>query len=108
MFSISSHNYDSTICIIPEGRLDTINSAVFMEKMQEFVENEKYLIVDFSLCNYLSSTGIRVLLSSAKKLKTAGGNLFLTNVTEEVLQVIEMTGLVNIFTVLLYSIRFPI
>lgn len=99
MFSISSQNSDSTICVIPEGRLDTINSSLFLEKMQEFVDNEKYLIIDFSLCNYLSSTGIRVLLSSAKKLKASGGNLFLANVSDEVLQVIEMTGLVKIFNV---------
>ncbi|MBP7507506.1 MAG: anti-sigma factor antagonist [Prolixibacteraceae bacterium] len=99
MFSISSQNYDSILCVIPEGRLDTINSAVFMEKMQGLVDNEKYLILDFSLCNYLSSTGIRVLLSSAKKLKATGGNLFLANVSDEVLQVIEMTGLVKVFNV---------
>jgi anti-anti-sigma factor len=99
MFSISSKNYDSTLCVIPEGRLDTINSAVFMEKMQELTDTEKHLIVDFSSCNYLSSTGIRVLLSSAKKLKAAGGNLFLANVSEEVLQVIEMTGLDKVFNV---------
>jgi anti-anti-sigma regulatory factor len=37
--------------------------------VQELSDTEKHLIVDFSSCNYLSSTGIRVLLSSAKNLK---------------------------------------
>jgi len=61
------------------------------------LEKEKYLIIDLSHCNYLSSAGIRILLVSEKKLLARGGCLFLSGLLPEVFQVIEMAGLHQVF-----------
>ncbi len=84
-----------------EGRLDTLNAEPFSAALQPEIEKQKYLVLDFSQCNYLSSSGIRVLITAIKSLSVQGGNLMLTHLSAEVFQVLEMAGLhtvIPIFT----------
>lgn len=97
MITISIQSELSITCITPEGRLDTVNSSDFELAVKPLAETEVYLIMDFSKCNYMSSTGIRVLLNMEKKLKTKGGALYLSAISPEVFQVLEMAGLNQIF-----------
>jgi len=99
MFNVSSYSGETAIVINPQGRLDTVNSTVFMEKIRNLIESEEYMIVDFSGCNYLSSSGIRSLMVAAKALKAKGGALLLTGLIAELQHVIEMTGLSTVFPV---------
>ncbi len=99
MFTISIRNEAAVCLVIPEGRLDTLNSAAFNDKVQLLVDQEDHLIIDFRSCNYLSSTGIRSLMAAAKKLAAKRGSLMLANLSPEVYQVIEMTGLHKVFPV---------
>lgn len=99
MFNISIINEGSITCVVPEGRLDTQNSSNFDEKLQELLCEEEYLIIDFTKCNYLASTGIRTLISAAKKLGAKGGSLMLSGLSKEVFQVLEMAGLHTVFHV---------
>lgn len=97
MIAITLQTEQSIPCIVPEGRLDTVNSSEFDQAVQPLAEKEIYLIIDFSKCNYMSSTGIRVLLSVEKKLKAKGGAFFISGISAEVFQVLEMAGLNHIF-----------
>lgn len=97
MITISIKSELSINCITPEGRLDTMNSSEFEQAVQSYVDTEEYLIIDFSKCNYMSSTGIRVLLNIEKKLKSRGGALYISAISPEVFQVLEMAGLNQIF-----------
>jgi anti-anti-sigma factor len=97
MFAITTQTEQSITCIAPEGRLDTVNSSQFDAAVKSLVEKELYLIIDFSKCNYLSSTGIRVLLTAVKKLKVKGGALVISGISPEIFQVLEMAGLHQIF-----------
>jgi len=97
MFEITLHTEQSILCIAPEGRLDTVNCTQFELAVRPHAEKESYLIFDLSKCNYLSSSGIRVILSAAKKLKSKGGALSIAGITPEVYQVLEMAGLHRIF-----------
>lgn len=97
MFEIILNNEQSVPCIIPSGRIDTLNSPAFDRAVQNQIGRTQYLVIDLSQCNYLSSTGIRVLLSTFKKLSAKGGILFITSVAPEVYQVFEMAGLHRIF-----------
>ena len=99
MFHFSISNEGAICCLAPEGRLDTQNSSSFNEKLQELSDLEDYLIIDFTRCNYLSSTGIRTLISAAKKLGAKGGSLALSCLSKEVFQVLEMAGLHTVFHV---------
>ena len=81
----------------PSGRLDTNSSTDFDNQIKPLLENERFLILDLSQCNYLSSTGIRVLLKAKKSLLAKQGELFITGILPEVYHVIEMVGMHNNF-----------
>jgi anti-anti-sigma factor len=82
----------------PEGRLDTNNSNDFDKIIKPLLEKERFLIFDFSQCNYLSSSGIRVLLKAKKSLLNKQGELFITGILPEVYHVIELVGMHNNFS----------
>ena len=57
------------------------------------------LTMDFSECDYVSSAGLRVLLGTFKQMKAENGNMRLTNVGENFMEVLENTGLDTVFDV---------
>ena len=76
-----------------EGRLDAASAPLLEKKLVEQVEGGKTkLLIDFAKVNYLSSAGMRLLLSTTKKLKGISGGLHLCSVSEEVMEIIKMAG----------------
>ena len=86
---------DKIITIKLIGRLDTSNSTQLDEEVKELKEDDK-LILDFSELEYLSSVGLRILLSLKKKLKD---NIKIINVNEFVREVFDMTGFSDVFEI---------
>ena len=80
------------------GRLDTITAPALDKTINENLGEIKSLILDFKNLEYISSAGLRVLLSAQKKLHQ-NGTMKLKNVREEVMEVFEITGFVDILTV---------
>ena len=80
------------------GRLDTITAPALDKTINENLEEIKALILDFKNLEYISSAGLRVLLSTQKKLQQKG-TMKIKNVREEVMEVFEITGFVDILTV---------
>lgn len=76
-----------------KGRLDAISSPVAEKKVFGAINDgvTKFLI-DFSGVSYLSSAGMRMLLSTSKKLKTLSGKLILCSVSSGVMDVLKMSG----------------
>ena len=80
------------------GRLDTITAHALDKTINENLGEIKSLILDCKNLEYISSAGLRVLLSTQKKLQQKG-TMKLKNVREEVMEVFEITGFVDILTV---------
>ena len=80
------------------GRLDTITAPALDKTINENLGEIKSLILDCKNLEYISSAGLRVLLSTQKKLQQ-NGTMKLKNVREEVMEVFEITGFVDILTV---------
>lgn len=99
MFTITLHNDGRSAVVIPNGRLDALNHPVFEKELKPMLASEKFLVINFSNCPYLSSSGIRLLISASKQLNARGGALMLCSLSPEVFQVIEMTGLLSVFRV---------
>lgn len=75
------------------GRLDAISSPAAETKVFEFIhKGQQKLLFDFSGVDYLSSAGMRMLLSVSKKLKTLSGRLIICSVTINVMDVLKMSG----------------
>ena len=81
-----------------EGRLDTLTSPELEKEINEFSASAEDLVVDFAKLEYISSAGLRVLLS-AHKLFAKKGGMTITNVNETVLDIFEVTGFKDILTI---------
>ena len=77
------------------GRLDTTTAPTLDNVLQEQSESNNHLILDLKGLEYISSAGLRVLLSAQKRMQTSG-SMKLRNVCEEVMDVFEMTGFADI------------
>lgn len=75
------------------GRLDAVSSPNAERKVFDYINNgQNKLLLDFSGVDYLSSAGMRMLLSVTKKLKTLSGKLVLFAITPNVMDVLKMSG----------------
>ena len=84
------------LTVSPVGRLDTVTSPEFEKKIGELLSGITDLVLDMKDLVYISSAGLRVLLSTQKKAK---GVMKLTNVCELVMEVFEMTGFADILVI---------
>ena len=76
-----------------EGRLDTTTSPELQEELDKLLTKTKFnLILDFKDLSYVSSAGLRVLLSAQKKANDLVGNVVIRNVSDPIMEVFEMTG----------------
>ena len=80
------------------GRLDTTTAPALDKTINSDIEGTKNLILDFKSLEYISSAGLRVLLSAQKKMQKIG-SMKVTNVCDEVFEVFEMTGFSDILTI---------
>ncbi len=99
MIEINIQTKQDVTVVIPKGRIDTTTSSDLDQALRPLIEKEKYLILDLSQCNFLSSAGIRILLVSAKKCLSGGGGMYLAGLLPEIFQVLEMAGLHQIFRI---------
>ena len=80
------------------GRLDTITAPTLEKAIGENIEDTKNLILDLKELNYISSAGLRVLLSTHKKMQNIG-SMKVRNVCVEIMEIFEMTGFVDILSI---------
>lgn len=80
------------------GRLDTAASVQFAAEMQPLLENAKeHIILDMAELTFISSSGLRHLLTLRKASQAAGGKVTLRNVSNDVMQVLRLTGFDKLF-----------
>lgn len=81
-----------------EGRLDTMTAPELEAELNQSLGSVDSLTMDFSKLEYISSAGLRVLLS-AHKVMSAKGGMKVTNVNEIVQEVFEVTGFADILNI---------
>lgn len=80
------------------GRLDTTTAPALDKTINEEIATVNHLVLDLKGLEYISSAGLRVLLSAQKRFQRIG-SMKVTNVCEEVMEVFEMTGFADILTI---------
>ena len=93
---IEFNNNNGTLNVTLSGRLDTVTAPELDSFLAENGKDIEAIAIDCEKLLYVSSAGLRVLLSTHKKMK---GNLKLVNVCELVMEVFEMTGFADILTI---------
>ena len=81
------------------GRLDTVTSPELEKSVTSLIEVGKTIVFDCEKMEYISSAGLRVVLSTHKQCAASGGRFILRNLTAEVRSVFDMTGFSRLLTI---------
>ncbi len=84
--------------IAVEGRLDTMTSPELENELKTCLGSADSLVLDCEKLDYISSAGLRVLLSAQKQMNRQG-SMTLTNVNRAIMDVFEVTGFCDILTI---------
>lgn len=100
-FTISDEAVDNRTHVIRLGGDIDINTApAFKQRIVEIVEEGKqHIIVDFSAATFIDSTTLGILVGGVKRLRPSGGWLSLVCTDENILKVLHVTGLDQIFPI---------
>jgi anti-anti-sigma factor len=79
------------------GKMDSSTAPDIQNQIMEVVEPGCKLVLEMSKCTFVSSAGLRVLLIVFKKLKTCDGKGVVCGLSDEIKDVMEMTGFDDMF-----------
>ena len=96
--TINKTQNGSTLVIALEGRLDTTTSPQLEAELHPDIDSATELTFDLEQLQYISSAGLRVLLSAHKVMSCKGG-MKVSNVNEIVREVFDVTGFADILTI---------
>ena len=86
------------LVVAVEGRIDTTTAPELESELKESCVEAESLLLDFAKVDYISSAGLRVLLS-LQKLMTKRGGMKLINVNDDIMEIFEVTGFDDILTI---------
>ena len=95
---IKKNQDGSKLNVSLSGRLDTTTAPELESSLKDDIANLTELIFDFSALEYISSAGLRVLLSSQKTMNKQG-SMKITNVNETIRDIFDVTGFSDILTI---------
>lgn len=98
MLKIIKEQNDKNLVVALDGRLDTSTSPNLEEELKATLPSVENLVFDLTKLEYISSAGLRVLLS-AQKTMNKQGSMVVKNVSEEVKEIFEVTGFSDILTI---------
>lgn len=96
--NITKTNSDSELVLKVEGRLDTTTAPELETEIKNSIDGVSSLIFDFAALEYISSAGLRVLLT-AQKIMSKQGKMVVKNVSNAINEIFEVTGFVDILTI---------
>lgn len=98
MLDIRGGKNGEKLLIELDGRLDTTTAQQLEEKINSEIQGVKELTFDLKDLDYISSAGLRILLSAQKTMNNQG-KMIVKNASEEVEEIFEVTGFSDIFTI---------
>ncbi len=96
--TITKKQTASSLELALEGRLDTTTAPELEKALKESLNGISELTLDFEKLEYISSAGLRVLLSAQKQMNRQG-SMKLVHVGEIIMEVFEVTGFSDILTI---------
>ena len=98
MLNIEKKSDGKNLSFALSGRLDTTTAPDLEKEVKDNIEGVEKLDFDFSDLAYISSAGLRVLLS-AQKIMNKQGEMVVKNCSEEIKEIFEVTGFSDILTI---------
>ncbi len=90
---------DEKAVVVLEGRLDTVTSSELENELKTLPDDVRELTLDFEKLDYISSSGLRVLLTAQKKM-IGRGEMQIVHVNDVIRDIFEITGFSDILTIL--------
>ena len=94
---ITMNKDEQKLTISISGRIDTTTAPNLEAKVEE-ISDINELVLDFADVEYISSAGLRVILKAQKLMNTLG-SMKLINVSDDVLEIFDITGFTDILIV---------
>jgi anti-sigma B factor antagonist len=98
MLNITKNTNETELTVSLTGRLDTTTAPELEKELKASLDGVTTLVIDMTALDYISSAGLRVLLSTQKRMSKQG-SMTLTGVNEGVMEVFEITGFSGILTI---------
>ncbi|MBR3144383.1 MAG: STAS domain-containing protein [Clostridia bacterium] len=98
MLNITKTGENENLIITLEGRLDTTTAPQFESELSSALEGVKSLTIDMEKLDYISSAGLRVILSAQKHMNKEG-EMKIKNVGDTIMEIFEVTGFSEILTI---------
>lgn len=89
---------NSTLTVLLDGKLDTGTTPQTAEDIEEDIGNAEKLVIDMKDLKYISSAGLRLLLSLHKRMSQKGG-MVIKNVNETNMEIFDFTGFSDILNI---------
>ena len=98
--NIQTRQEGKTTVVSASGRIDAMTAPAFETSLTDLIqEGRLYLVLDLGGVEYISSAGLRVILASAKSLKSKDGMLLLANAQGPVQEVFDISGFGSVFNI---------
>jgi len=95
-----SKTVDGGKCVLAfDGRLDTTTAPEHQDELLDAIREHGDVTLDFADLVYVSSAGLRFLLAGQKLSEETGGRMALVHVSDEIMEVFDMTGFVDILAI---------
>lgn len=98
MLNIEKTQNNDTLTVALDGRLDTTTAPRLETELKAALDDANALVFDMKKLAYISSAGLRVLLSAQKVMNKKGG-MVVRNVNAEIMDIFDVTGFVDILTI---------
>ena len=96
--NITKTKEENKLTVALEGRLDTVTAPQLEGELRTAVDGISELIFDLGALDYVSSAGLRVLLS-AQKVMNRQGSMTIRNVKPEIMEIFDVTGFTDILNI---------
>ena len=98
MLNIEKKSNDSALTIFLAGRLDTVTTPALETELKNSLDGVTDLIIDLKELDYISSAGLRVLLSAQKRM-AKHGEMKVIHANDAIMEIFEVTGFTDILTI---------
>ena len=99
MLNIEKKQEGTALTVKMEGRLDTNTAPVFQSEVEPMLESVSSLMLDFEKVDYVSSAGLRVLLTFEQEMEEKNKTMELCHVNDIIHDVFDVTGFLEIMNI---------
>ncbi|MBQ3842030.1 MAG: STAS domain-containing protein [Ruminiclostridium sp.] len=97
--NLTTNRENDTLTVQAVGRIDTGNYIEFEKAINAEIDGVKNIVLDFEKLDYISSSGLRVLISLHKMLLSEDGKLTVRHPTTMVREVFDVTGFTEMINI---------